>query len=763
MKFPKINKQPSRSVTVPKLSGGINMRDAVTMVQDNQLTDSKNMWYKDNILKTRPGLKKCGALSYDGYIPEIACGYEFTDVKKENATKIIDGKLCQLVSRHTFFKHLDESTGTTLNTDDLLDSASHIQFFWVGSYQDGNGEKSVYSEELPAITSDNYVCYKNYFAVQDKKDLYCFCETNDGGDIYKLSEDGSEWTRLKDDGNDIYAPLVMTHCKKYSYGPSTSQSKLLENGAVMFEGYNLLSGYYRMIWSTFNSDVASITSDTDDTRRHPMNYGLLFNAFEYVGKTVTAKITDRSGTVYTHSVKIQSSSGWQVEQTNQGDNIYLAVAGKLLAFFASPTPKNDSYDNAMVTENDYVEDNMEITAPCPNSTENLKKVFSMQKNIWFGGDAAGISGGTRLFLGGNTEEKEKSLVLWSGLNNPLYFPENCYAYVGNSNQAVTAFGRQNDTLVIFKERETFYTQYTRNSNISASDLINQNVVDYTASSVYFPIVQLHSAIGCDCPDTVELCRNRLVWACADGNVYTLITENQYSERNIYCLSDMIKRRLKNENALEYARSCDWNGHYLLFVGSHVYVMNYESYGYVYASSYNKTDDAQVMIPWWYWELPSDISDVFLGGNTPVCVSLSDKSPQGGYAFQADIDVFNLDENAVKDITESETDIPSMFLTKIFDFGMPHYFKNVPLINMAFGNNGGKPISISFVTEQGEEQGETVTLSESNKDEYSPEYVHNRQLRPCVRLINRIGVKAECQGAMSVDSISLDYRALGGAR
>ena len=115
------------------------------------------------------------------------------------------------------------------------------------------------------------------------------------------------------------------------------------------------------------------------------------------------------------------------------------------------------------------------------------------------------------------------------------------------------------------------------------------------------------------------------------------------------------------------------------------------------------------------------------------------------------------------LTDVGGDIPSMFLTKIFDFGMPHYYKNVPLINMAFGNNGGEPISVSFVTEQGEEQGETVTLSESNKDEYSPEYVHNRQLRPCVRLINRIGVKAECEGAMSVDSISLDYRALGGAR
>ena len=729
MKFPKINKQPSRSVTVPKLSGGINMRDAVTMVQDNQLTDSKNMWYKDNILKTRPGAKYLGALSYDGYNPTINSGHPETYSQKENATKVINGALCQLMSRRTDFKHLIETGGN------LYDSVTRIQFFWVGK-----GSSSIISE-LPPITSDNYVCYKNSFVIQDKKELYCFCETENGGDIFKLSDGDSAWVKVEENG--IYAPIVYTHCKvsndKYFYGTA-------------FEGFNLLGNRYRLIYSTVNPNVEPI----DNINRHEMSYSLpeidYPDKSKFVGEKIIAVITDKDGIKTTHTVTLDSS-GYGYENSLQSDGLLMEANLRGILFYHD----TQRLEIHMISINDvYIEDNMEITAPCPNSSENLKKVFAMQKNIWFGGDAAGISGGTRLFLGGNTEEKEKSLVLWSGLNNPLYFPENCYAYVGNSNQAVTAFGRQNDTLVIFKERETFYTQYTRNSDITASDLINQNVVDYTASSVYFPIIQLHSAIGCDCPDTVELCRNRLVWACTDGSVYTLITENQYSERNIYCLSDMIKRRLKNENALEYARSCDWNGHYLLFVGSHVYVMNYESYGYAYASSYNKTDDAQVMIPWWYWEMPfsGSVNAAFVSGNSPTFVF------GGIYDYDEDINIYIFDEGILTDVGGN---IPSMFLTKIFDFGMPHYYKNVPLINMAFGNNGGEPISVSFVTEQGEEQGETVTLSESNKDEYSPEYVHNRQLRPCVRLINRIGVKAECEGAMSVDSISLDYRALGGAR
>lgn len=725
MEFPKINKQPSRSVTVPKLSGGMNLRDSVTMVQDNQLTDSKNMWYKDNILKTRPGM-----YTNSNTKKEIAMLDEV-----ENSGKPIDIYMTKNGKLYRLF-YYEVSGEQHADTDSAqLKSATECGMFWVSS------DDIISLPKLPACLS---------FAAQYKDKIYAFLINQT---IYTMTidpdENNPQWVRVEE--KDIYAPIVYVHCKvsndKYFYGTA-------------FEGFNLLGNRYRLIYSTVNPNVEPI----DNIHRHEMTY--TFPTIEYTdknqysGKTVTAVITDKNGIKTTHTATL-NEQGIGYETALQSDGLLMEATLNGITFYNDEQHFSVQYINI----NDvYIEDNMEITAPCPNSTENLKKVFSMSRALWFGGDAAGISGGTRLFLGGNTEEKEKSLVLWSGLNNPLYFPENCYSYVGNSNQAVTAFGRQNDTLVIFKERETFYTQYTRNSDISASDLINQNVVDYTASSVYFPIIQLHSAIGCDCPDTVELCRNRLVWACTDGNVYTLVSQNQYSERNIYCLSDMIKRRLSAENDLKNAHSADWEGHYFLFVGNHAYIMNYESYGYVNAAYYNKTEDAQVMTPWWIWELSNTaeyitLQAAFVSGTELFCVYYN----SDGYISHYFVRRF--DSKLDSDISDSGEKIPinSMIQTKIFDFGMPHYFKNVPLINMAFGNNGGAPISVSFVTEQGEEQGETVTLSESNDNEYSPEFVHNRQLRPCVRLINRIGVKAECEGAMSVDSISLDYRVLGGAR
>lgn len=737
MKYPSINKQPTRSINIPELSGGLNLRDGISAVNDNQLTDCKNIWFKDAILKTRPGMALDAILEFDEFVSSNSGHIYPQRPQTENAARVAGGRRYTLVSQRTDYFHKVTSDGDDLPSD------SHIQFFWVGKGQNG-----IAKERLPSISTQYGTVYKNHFVIQNKKTLYCFAELSSGGDIYKLEDGGDSWVKLADE--EIYAPIIMTHCKPTGK-PRPSEQELLNAGGVMFEGYNLLGNYCKRIWSTYNAEIAA----GETTKTHFMQYGLLNNVKDFVGKTVTAKITDKNGNVYTHSVTVTTASGWNVEQVNRGDNIYLAVVGKMLNFFASPTEQNGSYTTATISENDYVEDNMVVTEPCPNSKENLKKIFAMTRQMWFGGDAAGISGGSRVFLGANTDVKEKSLVLWSGLNNPLYFPENCYAYVGNNTQSVTAFGRQSDMLVIFKERETYLTQYVRNSNITASDLINQSVVDYAASSVYFPMIQLHAGIGCDCPDSIELCRNRLVWACTDGNVYTLCDENQFSERTIFKVSDMISRRLKTEN-LSYAMSADIDGRYFLIAGAHVYVMEYESYGYTYVASYSKAEDAQLRIPWWYWELPEAAVCAFTDG--AELIMLTEKSNE---YYTNDYPVYRFEDGRATDGDGNA--IATLLQTKIFDFGAPAYTKNVPLVNIAFGNNGGEPVTVSFVSESGNCGDEEVTLSESEGDEYSPEFVHNRQLRPTAHTVTRFGVRLECSGIMSVDAISLNYRLLGGAR
>ena len=56
MRIPKMQASPQYRVTIPKLDGGVNLKDAPHLVEDNQLTNVCNMWWQDQALRTRPGL-----------------------------------------------------------------------------------------------------------------------------------------------------------------------------------------------------------------------------------------------------------------------------------------------------------------------------------------------------------------------------------------------------------------------------------------------------------------------------------------------------------------------------------------------------------------------------------------------------------------------------------------------------------------------------------------------------------------------------------
>ena len=58
MRYPSLNKLPQQAISVPSLSGGLNLADSLHLVNDNQLTNVKNMWFKNSILQTRPAVKE---------------------------------------------------------------------------------------------------------------------------------------------------------------------------------------------------------------------------------------------------------------------------------------------------------------------------------------------------------------------------------------------------------------------------------------------------------------------------------------------------------------------------------------------------------------------------------------------------------------------------------------------------------------------------------------------------------------------------------
>lgn len=768
--IPKMAGRRTQTLTIPELSGGINLRDGASLIQDNQLLDSLNMYYEGGLLKTRPPLNFLQNPNVS-YLPNL---HNFKTINVEGSAVI---------------------SGVEYAVKGFI-AESKAYFYGISLTK----EKQV--KRLGTLTSENYGHITNCVAYIFDGYIYCLCtSSNDGTEsykIYKIDMLGRHETNvLPISEKEIYAPLVLTNCvpNRKDDTEEPIENMLGAYGATQFEGYNFLSGYYKMEFTT----VDDYLNEGIPTKQQ---YSLLHDVHcdgDFRGKTITAEITNIDGNTYTHEVKITGTKDvgfdWEIEEKKPGDlndGLYMAVKGKSLYFYTD----NKRQNIAEITSDKLVHNNMIVTAPCPQSEENLKKIFGMSFAKWFGGEAYGIYGGTRIFLGGNINENEKSLVAWSDLKNPLYFSESNHSYVGEKSQRVNAFGKQADKLIVFKDTEIYSVRYERMEGVVATDFITQSALDMSASVAYFPITQLHGDIGCDCPNSVQLCRNRLVWTCSNGKVYTLVTNNQYSESNVYELSSMVENRLKLEDkyALKNAVSCDYNGKYMLFVGSSVYAMDYNSYGFSHVYSYSKTEDANLHLPWWYWKLPlqtreengvklyNKVFAVDAGFDTAYIHMMAISDTEGFQRGFLNLGFFDksIKQDRVREMIAGggnfnyhdyvETmgwhsyDIDTMIKTKAFDFSSPSVSKSANSIDIVFGSNDGLPIKISYFTEKAEGLDETIfTINENVMSNLNNNYLQNRHFLPCVRFFGRLGMKLECKGQMAIDSITLNFRWLGGIR
>ncbi|MBR4973869.1 MAG: hypothetical protein IKY45_05350, partial [Clostridia bacterium] len=611
-------------------------------------------------------------------------------------------------------------------------------------------------------TVSNVFQYKEY--------VYVFCSdyvannTNEEPPfhIYKISfkaENGETTATSKRVGfEDIYIPTIATNVGPVTPADDNDKdynetwSAMLSKDAVLYEGYNLIGKYYKVLYSTLQRYEPATDFEVEDKQI----FRLPYSVDKLTGK-ITLNVSWSAGSITKYvvelnGVKDENGAYWGGRADGQG-GWQVRVKGDEISFWES-----DKSKIATRQRRRYLQNDMEVIAPAPNTEENYRKVLNMTCNEWFGGDSEGIYGGMHLFMCGNTQEKEKSLVLWSDINKPLYFSENCYAYVGESTQKATAFGRQGKSLIIFKERELYATNYS-STNVDE----NATIVDITATDVVFPMIQVHGYIGCDCPYTVQLCRNRLVWLNSDGKVYALVSANQYNERSVYELSQNIRKDLQafSTEELQNALSADWNGHYVLTFGNKILLMDYNTYGFSSVYSYSKEESAQKKIPWWIWNIPERAKIKSITSFGGECFTVCETEYKGDYReFTAYFDNSAKCDSIMVDETRTDFPIASMFQTKLFDFGIPTKKKNVPSIEVLLGSNDGIPMTVTTITEQTTNE-EQIVLSAENSEIGEAGYFQKAVIKPLNRINYRVALKIEAEGKLEVSDLVLKFKKLGG--
>lgn len=709
MKYPAMKGGSKYRVEVPQLSGGTNLADAVQRVEDNQLTDSLNVWWHDNVLQTRPGLQKTG----DSY----GTGWTKTTVQVLN-------------EQETFLIHWNDlGSGSWTFLAELLSVRDTPSFTRLGT-----GQVTV------ATTAPNALLVRaprgagtDWYAILPDKILQHYTGDADPG--------AEEWTEI----TDYYVPTVLVSGRGNAVTGSTGMS------GTLFEGFNLLTPQFK---AKFTSDGGTNNSTNSYTGSNRFQLPTKIDT----SKPATVEVVFTEAT-YTIQLPADANSNYlvgsvQIDGKYIGGTLdaypitYLDVllyADGTLEF--SGTRKNASGGYATLTDGipaAAASNNITVTAYAVGiSSADREKIGKMTRCCWFGGDRSGLAGGTRLFLAGNPAEP--NLIHWSDVNKPLYFPENNYAYVGDSSQPVTGFGKQGDLLMIFKESEIYAAQYVAGQSYTAEDVENGKIVDVAAAAAQFPLTPIHPTIGCDCPDTIRLVNNRLCWADSSGYVYMLPTVNQYNERVVREISDNIRRALLTHSKAEWAgaKACEYKGHYLLTVGRRAYLLETNNSSYASYTYYAKETTAQRLLPWYIWEFPA--ATVALAGDRDRVRLI-----QGTYAY------------TLAGGTDDGSAIRSRFVTKLFNFGRPQAGKGIHQLYLIMAD-AGCTARVSYITE--DYTAEDAYLLEAEEDEtpYTAGYFRPFRLSPNLHRVREFGIRCESEGRLAVAGLSIDYTMQGVVR
>lgn len=722
MKYPTIGADRQYRITVPQMDGAVNRVASPSAVEDNQPTDTSNMWWHDGVLCTRPGFQAkknsvSEALTFQNSVfygdHEVLCpspadapvyGRQFYTQRGSTAQEV------QTVGYDGEVRPFRSKDGQSL-MGYAHGIAQYVQLIPYGTVEYERGGET--------YRGDGVIVW-------------------DQGQMYGLPESGSEWVSLN---KEAYIPLVAAEGKGVS---NSDADHLTTFSGTLNEPINLLSRWFRVQFTT-----------GDDIDLFYLPYQNLSTRSD-----VKVSITYRTGNTEEYVIPMDS------DKVKVNDRFYIYVDREkgFIRFDQSDTQEGGSYVPIYTGQTD----NLEVTAELADNHTNSHMITRMTTFRWFGGDRSGLNRGTRLFAAANTDPDYSNCIMWSALNNPLYWPENNYARIGDNTQAVTALAQQGNTLIIFKEREIYYSEYVA-STLDAEDFVNGSVLDTEVNAAYFPVTPLSADIGCDCPDTICLCNNHLVWVTSRKMAYVLTSRNQYSDSNVQEISANIEPLLSGLSYTDMtgASAGIYDGYYYLLIQNRLYLMDYNdsAYTYVALNGTYKTDTSK--IKWYTWDIDHLECTRILGGREGVLLAgvtqLTDsRRVHAYYVMQGDEDT-KLREDDEGVVVFDYLPISSYVQTKVLDFDSPEVLKNVLQVYVGLSGKAQSEVSFWYLTEHGEQKDPYQIIKFGEENENRNRYLSEYRLTPNMVRIKCFGMKICGRGAFALSNLILKYKPLGGTR
>lgn len=515
------------SVDFPRLDGGLNIRELDYRLDKNESPDMKNLWWQDGVLQCRDGQVYLSAEPGDSLGTGFTC---YQDTFWRKAFFHIGDKL--------YFMDPDVAV-----------------------------ESGVLTEIVSGVPENRgtFFRYNDWLFYKNRGGFYKIAYTPDEDPDFTVTNVADE----------AYTPILVINAD-----PATGSGDL-------YQPENRLSPKKELWYNAFQSNSTITRTGNGSTKTFDLG---VTSADQLAGvKRVTIGITEISPTDYTVDLGAGTITFTTAPKNNADITIVLLIGSTLYKF---PITDIDSVDKVIVDGQekqegtDYAVDLEKgqivftvappVTNPPTNNTvqityskENgdaLQSILDCPYAIVYGGDQ-----NVCIVLGGSLAQP--NAFFWNSNDavsmNPAYFPISYYNLAGDSEEAITGFGKQYRDLIVLKEFSMGKVTY---GIVTLDD----------RDSISMTYVNVNSKTGCDLPWSIQLIENNLVFCNTYQGVHVMLDSSAAYENNVECISRNINGTPQRAGLLEDVRavdrdsvcSFDDNTRYWLCANGRVYMWDY---------------------------------------------------------------------------------------------------------------------------------------------------------------------------------------------
>lgn len=479
MKFPITKSEKQKIISIKKLDGGLNKSAEKNFVDDNCLTDCRNVCFDGNKLKNRPGL----STDKTKILRSSATSTAYYSTFYVSDTKVYLDDICyriaieyaetSLADHHTSMFLIDPEgnpkyTGTIHYqrvSDDIFYIPSNVTFYQ-GKPKIGSG---IYA----------FITLCNIENITDRR-----------YEIYEVSASLKSWIKA----NSYYVPTVYINGRGDSYEEALQSGQAFSGEPTALEAPNLLYGKFI---SYFSSDGYSYS------------FRLPFNALDK--DTVTCRIYQLPD-FYTEWTVIGANKT-DVQSFLDVDVTMMVDRNKGMIFFSTPA---GAFPIPLM--GNYKANNIKITA--------FKTIEGGFDEVVSCTESASIN--SRIVL---TSGLKNNQVYSARYNNPLYFPLGEVTEIGSPSRPVTALIPLKDKLFAFKESECYSVDVVNGKPLNNIALVaDNNAVFYNYDK--FNIFILNLNIGCKGRNLVSVLGNHAFVYANDGNIYHISKSGEFKNISV---------------------------------------------------------------------------------------------------------------------------------------------------------------------------------------------------------------------------------------